>query len=175
MSDGLICPDCGGVIGASEHAGVKVCHCAAERFRIDEKLAREAEAKVAAEAAAPAVVEKKCRVCHRNLSGHRRIKDHDGYICLACAKQEQEDKAAGLVSCAECSRKLKPAGLIDYHGMRICRRCFADHQDLSKFKAPPPKLDQHDKHEKKRMKVLLIITLVLGLISLLSYLGYLGS
>lgn len=174
MSDELICPDCGGVIGASPGGDVKVCHCAQEQFRIDEKLARQAEAQVAAEAAATPVVEKICRVCHKNLAGHRRLKDHDGYICLSCAKQEQADKEAGLVSCAECSRKLKPAGLIDYHGVRICRRCFADHQELSKFKAPPPKLDQHDQHEKKRLKILLVITLILGLISLLSWLGLLG-
>jgi hypothetical protein len=175
MSEEVICPECGGVIGASPGGDVKVCTCHTADYHPDEKVARAAEAQVAAEQASMPKVEKICRICGKNLSGHRRIKDKFGYICLACDQDEKDATAEGLVSCGECGRKLKPAGLIDYHGTKICRRCFADHQEISKFKAPPPKLELHDEHEKKRLYILLAVAGVLGIIVLLSALGYIGG
>jgi hypothetical protein len=175
MPDEVICPDCGGVIGAAPGADVKVCTCHAPDYHPDEKLARAVEVQVAREQASMPTVEKLCRVCGKNLAGHRRLKDKHGYICPACAQDEKDAEAAGLVSCGECGRKLKPAGLLDYHGTMICKRCFTDHQELSKFKAPPPKLELHDQQEKKRLYILLAIAGVLGVIVLLSALGIIGG
>lgn len=162
--EALICPDCGGVIGATSN-DVKPCTCApvATKTRAhDEPIA---PAPVEPERVAP---KKICRICGKDLAGHRRLKDSLGYVCVACANDEAEAKEAGLVSCGECGRKLKPAGLIDYHGTKICRKCFADHQELSKFKAPPPDLTQHKQHEKESLKTLLIIGAVLLIIILLA-------
>jgi hypothetical protein len=173
MSESLICPDCGGVIGAKPGGDVQVCQCLGEGYAPSEASIVKAESK-AAMGRAQAKVEKICRVCGKNLSGHRRLKDSHGYICLSCAKSERADAAAGLVACGECGRKLKPAGLIDYHGVRICRKCFADHQELSRFKAPPPKLDLHNKHEKESLKRLLIIGGVLLVIIIFASFKWLG-
>lgn len=175
MSDQVICPDCGGVIGASETDGVKVCHCRPVDYHPDPKLADQTESQLRSQQALIPVAEKICRICGKDLSGHRRLKDRYGYICLDCDRKEKQAAEQGLVSCGECGKKLKPEGLIDYHGTRICRKCFADHQEVSKFKAPPPKLDQHDAYEKKRLYILLVIAAVLGLIGLLSWWGILGE
>ncbi len=175
MSDVIRCPDCGGVVGATPEEGVKVCQCAISAYHPSSQMIADAEAKVAAEAVASEVAEKVCRVCHMDLSGHRRLKDSLGYICVKCAQAEQDAKEAGLVTCGECNRKLKPAGLIDFHGTKICRKCFADHQELSRFKAPPPKLDGHDTHEKRRLFIMLAIAGVLLLIIILRALGILGT
>lgn len=175
MSDEVICPECGGVIGGTPDGDVKVCRCHTADYHPDAKLAAAAEAQAKARQETMPTVEKICRMCGKNLSGHRRLKDKHGYICLACAQDEKDAEAAGLVSCGECGRRLKPAGLIDYHGTKICRKCFADHQEISKFKAPPPKLELHDQTERKRLYVLLAIAGVLGIIVLLSYLGWIGG
>lgn len=163
--EALICPDCGGVIGATD-PDVKHCTCAP----ITPKSARADEPENAPpiEPERPAPVKKICRICGKDLAGHRRLKDSLGYICVPCANGEAEAQEAGLVPCGECGRKLKPAGLIDYHGTKICRKCFADHQELSKFKAPPPDLTQHKQHEKESLKTLLIIGAILLLIILLA-------
>ncbi len=175
MSDEIRCPDCGGVVGAEPDAGVKVCQCSSSAYHPSDEMVAAAEAKLAEAAAAPVVVEKICRACGKNLAGHRRIKDSLGYICVKCAEAEEEAREAGLVSCAECNRKLKPAGLIDFHGSMICRKCFADHQEMGRYKAPPPKLDGHVAHEQRSLKTMLIIAAVLLVIILLSTLGIIGS
>ncbi len=175
MSDPIICPDCGGVIGAGAGDDVKVCQCGSNAYHPTDQQVAIAEATVQAVRDATPAVEKFCRICRRNLAGHRRLKDANGYICVVCAKDERDAKLAGMVACIECGKKLKPAGLIDYHGTKICKRCYADHIEVSRFKAPPPKLDQHDKQEKKRLYILLIIMGVLGSIVLLSQLGILGA
>jgi DNA-directed RNA polymerase subunit RPC12/RpoP len=172
-SEQIICPDCNGVIGAEAGSGVKACTCAMDRhYAPSAAQVAAAQAKQQREAAAATVVEKICRLCGTNLSGQRRLKDSDGYLCVPCAEKLHESKKAGMVACGECGRMLKPAGLIDYHGVKICKRCFADHQELDKFKAPPPKIVGADEAEKRRLKIWLAIAGVLAIILVLSRLGW---
>lgn len=119
--------------------------------------------------------EKLCRVCGKNLSGHRRVKDSLGYICVACVKAEAKEEAKGTVACAECNRRLKPSGLVPWRNKMICRSCLKDHEEINKFKTPPPSSRGHDAHQRKRMLMMLGVLGVLGLIILLSRAGIIGS
>ncbi|MBC7783093.1 MAG: hypothetical protein H7144_04570 [Burkholderiales bacterium] len=171
MAEAIICPDCGGVVGGDRASGVQVCQCFASRgdYEAREQPAVEA-ARIAAEK-----VDKRCRVCGKNLSGHRRVKDSRGYMCLPCMKAEEEAAVEGLIACAECGRHLKPDGLIDYHGVRICKKCFNDHKELSRFRAPPPNPALINDHEKQSLKKYLIIAGILLAIIALASLGILGG
>lgn len=118
---------------------------------------------------------KVCRVCGKDLTGHRRVKDSLGYICVACVKAEAREEAKGTVPCPECGRRLKPSGLVPWRDKLICRSCLKDHEELNRFKTPPPSSHRHDEHQKKRLLVMLGIAAALGLIIILSRAGVIGS
>ncbi|MGC4034062.1 MAG: hypothetical protein QM754_20465 [Tepidisphaeraceae bacterium] len=125
--------------------------------------------------------EKRCRVCNKDLKGHRRLKDSRGYICVACDKAERrQDEVAdaqdlNLIPCPECGRKLKAEGITTVNGMVMCKTCAVDHKELNKFKAPPPTLGRGKEAEKRRLYIMLGVGGVLLLIILLNRLGLLGG
>ena len=171
MSEELICPDCGGFIGATPGEGRQVCIC------FQERLTPAFTPTVTTEEIAEPVVQKLCRVCGKDLAGHRRLKDSTGYICLDCDNKERgvySEANDGLVSCAECGKRLKPAGLVNYSGTMICRTCFNDHKEMSKFQAPPPNLSVFDDRAKRSLKTMLIVGGVLGVIVLLAFFHVIG-
>ena len=118
---------------------------------------------------------KVCRVCGKDLAGHRRIKDSLGYICVACAKEAEKKEQEGTVKCGECGRRLKPSGLVPWRNKMICRSCLKDHEELNRFKTPPPSAAGHKEHQKKQLFILLGIAGVLALIMLLSRAGVIGG
>ncbi len=174
MTETIICPDCGGVVGGDPSGDVQVCKCFSSKKNLagyqPEESPEVASARIQAEKA-----EKICRVCKKNLSGHRRFRTSAGYMCVKCKEEEDNALVAGKISCGECGKYLKPEGLIDYHGVKICKKCYQDHQEVSKFKAPPPDLSGHAKAEKQSLKKLMIIAGVLLLIFLLASLGVLSN
>jgi len=161
MLEEVICPDCGGVVGAQPGDERQACTCFQQRrtpvYTPPEPV----------DDSPPPPVEKLCRLCGKNVAGHRRMKDSLGYLCLACAKADRREDD-GLVSCAECGKRLKPMGLVDYAGTKICRTCFNDHKEMSKFQAPPPNLSVYDDREKRSLKMWLAVGGVLLLIILLT-------
>jgi DNA-directed RNA polymerase subunit RPC12/RpoP len=174
----LICPDCGGYIGVKPGGDKKHCTCFSTSTTVtlpaipvsDLPLTQPDESgNVSADAS-----EKVCHACGKNLKGHRRLRHEKGYVCVSCAKAQQERELENTLACAECGRRVKAAGLVEYAGAMICRRCMEDHKTISKFKAPPPKLDGHDEAEKKRLLIYIGIAGLLGLILLLQQLGLLG-
>ena len=173
MTDELLCPDCHGVIGATPGGEVQACTCFnAETYKApSEETFHAAEEAQAAAAEKVVTVEKVCRICGKNVAGHRRIRDKLGYLCLPCSKSEDEAAAEGLVRCGECNKRLKPAGLTDYHGTMICKKCYMDHQEMTKFKAPPPNLNAHMDEQRKSAQRTLWITAACVVFLLLVWLG----
>lgn len=173
MSDELLCPDCHGVIGAEPGGPLRPCACfEGDKYRAPpEEVIHAAEEAQAQAAAKIETVEKICRLCGKNVAGHRRLRDALGYTCLACAKGEEDAAAAGLVRCGECSKQLKPAGLVDYHGTMICKKCYMDHQEMTKFKAPPPNLNAHMDEQRKSVQRTLLIVGACVVFLLLVWLG----
>lgn len=75
-------------------------------------------------------IEKVCRVCGKNLKGHRRYKDERGYICPQCDRDER----ARRIPCAECGKPVPPESLRPWGPISICVRCWADHQNDPKLR-----------------------------------------
>lgn len=111
---------------------------------------------------------KLCRVCGKDLAGHRRLKDSLGYICRECAKLEAQPEDPTRRPCPECGKKIKPAGFVPYNGKHICRKCFADHMELDKYKKAAPSAATFVKQEKQQLGRLLIFAAILGLLMLYS-------
>jgi hypothetical protein len=75
-------------------------------------------------------VEKICRVCGKDLKGHRRFKDEKGYICRDCDRDER----ARRIPCAECGKPVPPEALRPWGPISICTRCWADHESDPKLR-----------------------------------------
>jgi hypothetical protein len=168
MAVDLICPDCGGVIGATGTSadGRGPCTC----FK-DDVTTRRVENSDTVSIPAPApgrdasdFREKICIVCGKNVAGHRRVKDSRGYLCYNCAKAEIKQEKAGTIPCAECGRRVKESGLVTYGGIRICRKCNEDHKQTQKKAVKKVATHHFDVHEKKNLIIIGIIFVVLALI-----------
>ena len=177
MAEDLICPDCGGVIGGEPGTGRKVCECFVARKTVTvEPRPMMPEASGMPIDDPSGLGEKVCRVCGKNLKGHRRFKDGRGYTCANCTQAEQQaDVDANVIPCTECGRKLKIDGITTYDGRVMCKRCAAEKRELNKFKPPIAGIVVKEKEaEKATLRNLLIVAGVLLLIMLLAGLGFIG-
>jgi hypothetical protein len=163
MSVDIICPDCGGVIGGTGADGRRACSCTPSASKSDT---------VRIELPLPDINDtrqrKICIVCGKNVEGHRRVKDSRGYMCYACAKAEMKAEKEGTVRCAECGRRVKPAGLVDYDGIKICKKCHNDHKELKKKAVRKVATRHYELHEKKTLIWLGVVFGVLACIVLYS-------
>lgn len=96
-------------------------------------------------------VEKICRVCGKDLKGHRRYKDERGYICRSC----EHDDRARRIACAECGKAVPPEALRPWGPISICTRCWADHESDPKQRIKR-KVSSRKWEEMERQTVLVI-------------------
>lgn len=169
MAVDLICPDCGGVIGATgpDAEGRSPCRC----VKLDQNGREDPSDTVSIPSPsqtsqASRTAEKICVICGKNVAGHRRVRDSRGYLCYECAKAEIRQEREGKIPCAECGRYVKEAGLVQYGDIRICRKCYQDHKEASKKVIKKVSTHHYQLHEKRRLIVLSIIFVILGLIVL---------
>jgi hypothetical protein len=175
MAVDLICPECGGIIGASdiEENGRGPCTCLEDEPAASPRVDKSDTAVMPSpppeqaprsKPSKPDAGAKICLACGKDVTGHRRTKDSRGYMCLACAKAEIAAKKEGTIPCAQCRRRVKPAGLVLHRGEQICKLCFQAHKDAEKkiIKSVP---DQHYReHEKQKLVILGAIFFILLLI-----------
>jgi DNA-directed RNA polymerase subunit RPC12/RpoP len=165
-TDVIICPDCGGIVGATKVTDQgKPCIC------FNDKTGGLMPHDVPE-------VKKVCCHCGKDLAGLKRLKDSMGYWCYDCHKADEKNKHPGGVRCAECGRKVPDAALIEYSGVRICRKCKADHDQVKKqklqFRANVAG-GAHEAQDRRRLYIMLAVALVLIGIIVLSRLHVLGS
>ncbi len=130
MISEVTCPDCGGVVGATEptEAGPP-CRCFADMapsasdssITMSGTMAGGDPSDVTADA--PLVAAKVCRLCGKDLVGHRRVKDGTGYLCVACYKEEEKRANYGRVPCKVCGKLTAEEKLTDYEGTKMCPSC----------------------------------------------------
>lgn len=176
MAVDLICPDCGGVIGATEidSEGRAPCTCVRETESPSSRdsssdtvsipAQREAERSSTIQAEEPSPA-KLCIRCGKDVTGHRRVKDSRGYMCYACSKEEMQEEKAGTIPCGACKRRVKEAGLYEYKGRRICKICL-DHEKEIDRKNRKVSTKHLDEHEKRNVMILGAVFAVLALIIL---------
>ncbi len=128
MVSELLCPDCGGVVGATEstEAGFP-CKCF-----VPDPSAKFEETAVGEPAPVEAPKLKLCRLCSKDLAGHRRLKDSLGYLCYECAKAEEKRELGDRVRCRVCGHLVKETSITDYEGTKMCSKCYGERMDLKK-------------------------------------------
>jgi hypothetical protein len=185
MAVDLICPDCGGIIGATDTdaEGRGPCMCLRENGKASGSSDSSSDT-VSIPAPPPAQTPanplistdsastttstgpaKFCIKCGKDVSGHRRVKDSRGYMCYACAKGEIHEEKAGTIPCAGCKRRVKEAGLIEYKGRKLCKICL-DHEKEIERKNRKVSTKEIDEHEKRNIIILAVIFGILALIIL---------
>jgi DNA-directed RNA polymerase subunit RPC12/RpoP len=165
MIDAILCPDCGGVVGATEttEAGPP-CRCFKDpNVDAGPDKSNETVSDTSPTDAAP-VVQKICRVCGKDVAGQKRVHDQYGYYCYDCAKEVETKERQGRVRCRVCGHLVKPESLTDYEGTKMCPTCHRERIDAQKrtiqrmgFKGA------RTREEVRQLKILLIIAGVLAL------------
>ncbi len=135
----LACPDCGGVVGATEETDAgPPCRCFSDTAGLSmsgslagRSMSGESMVGASSSDVGPApVVEKLCRVCGADVAGHWRRKDSLGYMCRNCARAERERENQGRVACRVCRHLVKPENLTDYEGTKMCPKCHKERADM---------------------------------------------
>ena len=163
MAVDLICPDCGGIIGGSgtDADGRGPCTCCRDRPGDSSDTVSIPVAPKQRELKIDSV--KRCILCGKDVTGHRRVKDSRGYLCYDCAKKEIHVEKAGTIPCADCKRRIKEAGLINYQGRRICKICYDFHKEQERLKKKVP-TEHYEAHEKRTIIILSVVFSILALI-----------
>ena len=112
---------------------------------------------------------KVCRVCGKDLRGHRRIRDGDRYICPVCDEIEREGQAPDGLPCAECGKRVHPGALRRWGAIQLCPKCYTEHQD-AKHKIRQVDTGHFDEERKRQLLVLGGVLAVLLLLMLLAWL-----
>ena len=107
-------------------------------------------------------IKKVCRVCGKDLRGHRRYKDDRGYICPDCDRLER----ARRIPCAECGKHVPPESLKPWGPISICTRCWADHESDPKMRLRR-KVSSRPWEEMEKKTVLIIAAAVVAVLILL--------
>lgn len=130
-----------------------------------EEIQRETERwapRTARDAVIDTGIEKVCRICDKDLRGHRRYKDDKGYICPDCDRDER----ARRIPCAECGKPVTPEALRPWGPIAICTRCWADHESDPKLRIKR-KVSSRPWEELERKSVLAMAAVALGVLLLL--------
>ncbi len=162
MDEKILCPDCGGVVGATETTeDGPPCSCFSNVSRVDTAVAMPS----------PALQpEKHCVICGRDVAGHRRIKDSRGYICYNCAKEERRREIGDRVRCSVCGRLVKQSVAIDYETTKMCPQCHQERLKLQKGQIKRAGITAaHSQHERKRLYLLLAVGGALLLVIILNH------
>ena len=127
MASELICPDCGGVIGAGPDDARFRCVCSGGGAAADDTEV----------AVAPPPAAKVCVNCGKDVTGQKRAKDSRGYWCYECHKEDmRKEKGADKprVRCPDCGRGVPADSLINFDGIPICQKCRAERSEMAKEK-----------------------------------------
>lgn len=160
MVSGIICPDCGGVVGAIESTEEgDPCRC----FVGSSKPSSDAGDTDSSGPAAPPPVSKICRICGKDTAGQKRVRDHTGYACYECDKQEQKALNHGRVRCRSCGHLHKEELLTEYEGRRICKTCLDEKNAAKKAKMARMGFQGARKRtEAKQVVKLALVLIILG-------------
>jgi hypothetical protein len=156
-SDLLVCPDCGGLIGATETIDQgRPCTCYKRAPASHSSEPAGADTSVMGQVVAKGKV---CCRCGTDLKGKKRLRDSLGYWCVECHRADQAANAPKGVRCADCGRVVAEAALTEYDGIRICVKCLEDRKELAKRRRRFGKVDDrhYEEHDRKRLILFLCI------------------
>ena len=161
MPTDLICPDCGGIIGATKASPAgKPCTCVIiQTFSPSSETVDE---NPAADERLMHGKPKVCCNCGKDLTGHRRFKDSVGYWCKDCHRADKARNKAHETKCPECGHMKAINSLQDFDGRKVCFNCFRELQARSKKEFNKKVSYQvHRSYETSRVLVLVGVFVVL--------------
>ena len=191
----ILCPDCGGVIGSQPGEGQYACKCFQDDFSAvtrakdasDTDRLSSSEVGIShsessdADPAAPngttigQELQKFCVLCGMNVTHKPRTKDSRGYVCYACAKEEQRRERGDSIVCDGCSRRMRPQAIESYEGKKLCPTCFKEAINQRRGKFDTVSSRHHTEAERNRVKGMLIILGIILFLIVLHQLGLLGE
>jgi transcription initiation factor IIE alpha subunit len=183
MTDEFLCPECGGVIGATEAtAAGKPCTC------VTQSPSNADTAVLTAQSTTP---KKVCCQCGVDVTGKKRLKDSRGYWCYDCHKKdlEKQGQTRVQITCPDCGESFDEQKMIQHGGSLLCKECYRhrlrheddesdlrvrQHVDKRPKKRELVRYNAYDDTVMKRIKIGLMVCFVLGLISAYRW-GWLGG
>ena len=164
MSEIVRCPECGGIVGATEATDEgQPCTCFAPPSSGDTDTT---------EISAPVTAQKFCCVCGTDLSGKKRFKDSRGYWCPECAEQDRQSKEEKGTPCQQCGRKVPEQSMTSVDGKMLCTRCVREQRQL---RAPGNKkyrkIDDSTfkESEKKNMLIMAVVLVILLILMIIAW------
>jgi predicted Zn-ribbon and HTH transcriptional regulator len=167
MVGGMLCPDCGGVVGATETTeDGDPCRCFAGKGQSStDSHDGPGDTHVDSHTAPSVPVAKICRICGKDVTGRKRVKSHVGYACYECDKEEEKRLNYGRVRCQACGHLVKEENLQLYEAKRICPTCHTEKVEAKKQQlARMGFKGARTRYESKQIMVLLAILAVLGVV-----------
>jgi hypothetical protein len=177
MSTVIHCPDCGGVVGATQvtDAGPP-CRCFGGADLNGNGGPPDPSGTQVLDS--PATQQKICCRCGKDLNGKKRLRDSEGYWCVDCHRADKREHLPSGVRCPSCGRTVAEDSLSNYDGERICNRCVKEKRELKKATEKKFKVvdgQKFDAYEKKQALIILAILGTLALVIALRWLGFLGG
>jgi hypothetical protein len=148
-----ICKECGGIVGAIEAmGGMKPCNCVRRNVSADSTImhasaigesvsgtgTRPGNGTVGTATpppvgdSAPSIAAgalKVCCVCGKDVSGQRRFKDHRGYWCEVCHRDDARKSGKVIkMRCPECKNTVAENLMAEYNGQMLCGGCASQHK-----------------------------------------------
>jgi hypothetical protein len=180
MSTSIICPDCGGIVGATERSPEGVpCVCfQSYNVKTAARPSEDDDPSATHLLDAPKPKGKICCMCGKDVSGKKRLRDSLGYWCMDCHRADQKKHKPQGVGCPKCGRIVKPETIIVEENQKMCSRCY---RELLDERRPGNKrfrtisFKAYDQQERIRLLVLFGIFFALLLIILLKAIGWIGE
>jgi hypothetical protein len=175
ISTELTCPECGGIIGASEESSGRACRCLANNPAAGISNGEPSSGDTVVESSIPAT--KVCCQCGKDLTGKKRLRDSRGYWCVDCHKADKAANAPKGEKCDDCGRIVAPTALSEFEGRRICGICRNDQAEAAREKRrlSPVKTDAYQKLDRRRLIVMFGVFIVLLIIIILRQLHLIGT
>ena len=169
MAEIVRCPDCGGIVGATEATDEGppcTCFGPPAHSSADELHGTDVVPSPGSGS------QKFCRVCGKDLAGKKRFKDALGYWCPECAEEDKHRQEEKGTPCAQCHRKVPEPSMTSVDGKLLCSRCVRENRQLrepgnKKFRVVSER--QYKEDEKRNMIIMAVVLVVLLILMIIAW------
>jgi hypothetical protein len=166
-----VCPECGGLIGATTTTSRGYpCTCVSPSAdTVDEPNF--------STGVVGSPTTKRCHKCGKDLTGHRRFKDSLGYWCKDCHRVDKARNTIPESRCPDCGRMRPLDKLVTTEeGTQVCLSCLKlRKQEAIKLSHRAEAAYQHKRHERRNLYILagvfVALLLIVGIDKLVKSMG----